>query len=917
MSSPTPETTLRALFEELSEIAPEQRRARFESLRLPEEMRTSLEAMLTFDELTELAPESCDARIEALKLPEEVSLRVRTMLAAHHRWRSPFGKEVAGFFERVPTGEGDLLGQSLVGTCIGSFRLTGFVGQGGSSVVLRAERDVGTGTQVVALKLLRTGLYSADAQRRFRREQAILAQLTHPNIARLIEGGVSSSGIPYIAMELVDGVPITTAADSRGLNLEQRLVWFSTLCRTIEAAHASLIVHRDLKPSNVFVTRAGDLKVLDFGIAKLVDSNEVQATRTQSIVLTPEYAAPEQYGTAPVTTAVDVYALGIVLGELLTGKRLAGRLRASSEIAAAKNTDPPLPRGLPQRNVLARRLRNDLDAILANAIAEEPSMRYRSAGAFADDIDRHLAGLPVRAHPPSRWYRARKFAVRHRNIMLATTLLTCGILVSLALAIWQRSEARNAAQAAQAQAARARDEAMRATSEEGRATAATAFLISLFQESDPSINHGARLTANEILERGAYKVKHDFAMQPELRARLLVVIGEVYSAIGDLRGAEPLLEQAVTELNALQTSDAFELGHVLRVLARAAHLRGDFAKAIKLLDEAQSRLESSISPRAPDELILVIGGRAGTRLDAGDGDGARREFAEVIDYAHRIERPDSPAMARVHNDYGRLLGFYQADKKGARDEYEQALAIYRRESGDDSVDSMTTISNLGFMLTEMGELDTARGILEKVASKQLVILGENNGAYADTQTNLGFLEFKQNRFDQAMDHYEIAERIFSSVLGDPNYGVAYCAASKGDVESARGNYALAEGQYDRALDLYRATTAADHPELMEAFNGRSRALLLLGKYEQARADAESALTIGRAKLAPDHPWTVGSLLNLGLALRSLGDTTGARMALDEARERGPRAYIYDHKALADLEKAVSDAYATPERRASH
>ena len=916
MSSPTPELALRALFEELSEIAPEQRRARFESLGLPEEIRTSLEAMLTFDELTELAPESCDARIEALKLPEEVSLRVRTMLASHHRWRSPFGKEIAEFLERVHTDESDLLGHSLVGTCIGSFRLTGLIGQGGSSVVLRAERDVGSGAQVVALKLLRTGLYSADAQRRFRREQAILAQLTHPNIARLIEGGVSSSGIPSIAMELVDGVPITVAADSRGLNVEQRLAWFSTLCRTIEAAHASLIVHRDLKPSNLFITQAGDLKVLDFGIAKLVDSDEELATRTQAITLTPEYAAPEQFGTAPLTTAVDVYALGVVLGELLTGKRLTGRLRASSAIATANDADPPLPRGLPQRKVLARQLRSDLDAILANALADEPSMRYRSAGSFADDIDRHLAGLPVRAHPPSRWYHARKFVIRHRGIISATTLLTCGILVSLALAIWQRSEARSAAQSAQAQAARARDEATRATSEEGRATAATEFLISLFHEADPSVNHGARLTTSQILERGAFKAKHDFAMQPELRARLLGVIGEVYSVIGDFKRAEPLLEQAVTELNAVQASDGFELGHALRVLARVAHLRADFAKAIKLLDEAQSRLESSSSPRAPDELILVMGGRGGTRLDAGDGNGARREFAEVIDYAQRIGRADSTAMARVHNDYGRLLGFYQADKKGGRAEYEQALAIYQRESGDDSVESMATTSNLGFALTEMGELDAARAVLEKVASKQLDILGENSDAYADTQTNLGFLAFKENRFDQAMGHYAAAERIYSSVLGDPNYGVAYCAASKGDVESARGNYALAQGQYDRALDLYRATMAADHPQLMEAFNGRSRVLLLLGKYEQARADAESALTIGRAKLAPDHPWTVRSLLNLGLALRSLGDTAGAHKALDEARERGPRAFVYDHKALADLRKAV-DAYATPERKASH
>jgi len=618
-----------------------------------------------------------------------------------------------------------------------------------------------------------------------------------------------------------------------------------------------------------------------------------------------------------VTTAVDVYALGIVLGELLTGKRLAGRLRASSEIAAANDIDPPLPRGLPQRKVLARRLRNDLDAILANAVAEEPSMRYRSAGSFADDIDRHLAGLPVRAHPPSRWYRARKFAVRHRNIILATTLLTCGILVSLALAIWQRGEARSAAQSAQAQAARARDEATRATLEEGRATAATEFLISLFREYDPSVNHGAHLTASQILERGASKVKRDFAMHPELRARLLVVIGEVYSALGNYRGAEPLLEQAVTELNALQAADAFELGRALRVLARVAHLRGDNAKAIELLDQAQSRLESSSSPRAPDELILVIGGRASARLDAGDGNGARREFTEVIDYAHRIGRPDSAAMARVHSDYGRFLGFYQADKKGARAEYEQALAIYQRESGDDSLDSIAIMSNLGFTLTDMGELDAARAILEKVASKQRDILGENTAAYANTETNLAFLAFKENRFDQAIGHYAAAEKSYSSVLGDPNYGVAYCAVGEGDVESARGNYVLAQKQYDRALDLYRPTMAADHPELMEAFNGRSRVLLLLGKYEQARADAETALTIGRAKLAPDHPWTVRSLLNLGLALRALVDTTGAYKALDEARERGPRAYIYDHKALADLRKAVADAYAAPERRASH
>ena len=223
--------------------------------------------------------------------------------------------------------------------------------------------------------------------------------MTHPNIASLIEGGVSSAGIPYIAMEMVDGLPITEAASARALNVEQRLAWFHTLCRTIEAAHNALIVHRDLKPSNLMITRDGDLKVLDFGIAKLIGDDEY-ATRTQSVSLTPEYAAPEQFGCAPQTTAVDVYALGIVLGELLTGKRLSGETRAAPRLQRIRV--PMLRCRTTCRTNCARRLRGDLDDWPAPSPTNRHALPQRRR--IRDDIERYLARKPVRAHPPSRLY---------------------------------------------------------------------------------------------------------------------------------------------------------------------------------------------------------------------------------------------------------------------------------------------------------------------------------------------------------------------------------------------------------------------------------------------------------------------------------------------------------------------------------
>lgn len=353
-----------------------------------------------FESLLELGPADRERRLRDWSLPDTLTARLQAMLAAESvpqvLLETPVACVVSQWCDdRSPT-------NLLISSRIGPFHLQSLIGEGGSSVVFRAERALGRGDQVVALKLLRNGLYSADAQRRFAREQAILAQLNHPNIARLIEGGLSDSGVPYLAMDYVDGEPITHYADAHALSLRQRIELMLSLSRAIEAAHAALVVHRDLKPSNVHVDQSGAIKVLDFGIAKLIDGADSSTTRTQAIMLTPEYAAPEQFQPGPITTAADVYSLGVLMGELLTGVLLGRNDTHNASTAVVGNRDRPMPRGLPGRKLLARQLRGDIDSIVATALAEDPARRYRSAGALADDIERYLAGQPVGAHSPSR-----------------------------------------------------------------------------------------------------------------------------------------------------------------------------------------------------------------------------------------------------------------------------------------------------------------------------------------------------------------------------------------------------------------------------------------------------------------------------------------------------------------------------------
>ncbi len=410
---------------------------------------------------------------------------------------------------------------------IGAWQVGGVLGEGGMGVVYRASRADGLFDRAVALKRLRPGLGSHLAGR-FDAERRTLARLEHDGIARLYDGGVDAEGVPFLVMELVDGEPLTTYADRAGLDVAARVRLFVEVCRAVAYAHRHLVVHRDLKPSNVLVTPDGRPKLLDFGIAKLLDADGTDALLSVAAVMTPAYAAPEQILGQPLTTATDVYALGVVLHELLAGQRpySLGTLTAAQAERAVCETVPPLPSATapPER---ARALRGDLDTIVAKALDKVPERRYRDAADLADDLGRHLAGLPVEARPASAGYRAGRFARRHRaGVGLSAAF--GALLVALTVLYGVRLTA-------------ARDRAERASiearAEADRATAVSDFLEQILRAPNArwyvdATAKGPDTPIRAVLDEAAARVDRDFADRPDLLADLHHLLGDTYSALG-------------------------------------------------------------------------------------------------------------------------------------------------------------------------------------------------------------------------------------------------------------------------------------------------------------------------------------------------------------------------------------------------
>ena len=643
----------------------------------------------------------------------------------------------------------ELLGQRFAG-----FRLERLIGQGGMATVFLGVREGADFEQRAAVKLLRRGLYSELEQQLFRRERRVLASLTHPDIARLIDGGVTPAGIPFLVIEYVDGTPITEHARTHALDERARLALLVAVARAVAAAHRELVVHRDLKPANILVDREGRPRLLDFGVAKLLGDDDDASARTGSAVLTPAYAAPEQLTGGAVSTATDVYSLGVVAHELLLGAR-------------------------PVRGDARTPLRSDLDTVLRKALAEEPAHRYADAAAFADDLERYLESRPVLAHPPSGWYRARKFVRRHRGGVLATALLAAGLVASLALALWQAREAREQARVAQAQAARAQE--------------AQDFVEGLFAPVAQGDAAAQAPTVLELVERGAERIEAEYPDQPEVRADLLALFARLLNALGSSARARPLAEAAVAaNLAAYGAKDARSLDAGLvhaQVLRRLGELD---AALVELKRWPREQFVGLDAARIVDTISLV-------RMDQGmDGDEAIALKRESLAARERDPAHTDDDLATGYNNLGAAYQ-YAGRFAAALEWYGRSLAINRR-TRPGSRATAVSLMNVGMTHGYAGELRAAEPLLRESLATLAAVPLEKHPLVVAALNQLCWVQAELEEFAAAQATCDRAVALAVEVLGPTHATTIYAWTRRANAAYAAGRFAEGDADLARASE---------------------------------------------------------------------------------------------------------------------
>jgi serine/threonine-protein kinase len=718
------------------------------------------------------------------------------------------------------------------GDVIGPFTIDRLLGEGGSSAVYRAHRDLDRVRQVVALKVLRRSLHAPDARQQFDRERRALAQLHHPNIAQFIDGGVDGSGYAFLALEYVDGEPITEHARRLALGFRERIRLVVEVAGAVAAAHRSLIVHRDLKPSNVLVTRDGHVKLLDFGIAKILA--DVDDTQTEFNAFTPAYAAPEQRQGGVVTTATDVYALGVVLGELITGRRLneASDRAPSSEVA----TDA-LPGMLPADVLTTRRLlRGDLDNILRKALSREPERRYAGAAAFADDLERLLSGQPVEAHPPSGWYRTRKFVHRHRTAVAVGSALSVGMLVALGVATWQAGIARQQALVAAVESERARAEA-------GRANELVRFLTGIFGGMQRVQTSGAPPPSlSDTVLRAAERSARELDANPAAAVEVLVAASTIQRDLNDMARATTLADQALELANAALAIERDER-------AIAVHNRA-------LIDLVQGRREATI---AAVEAHLAAMDAAGLARSRGR---MRLELllAEPLSALGRLDTADA-LLAKVDADI--------------------------REIGADEETRLQTLRRRGQVLTARLDHVGAEAVyreLWQLAQGPVCAEGDCRPQaamrYSETLAQLG-------RYDEARRLAMEGATMIRRAYPAPNRRFAQAINPIGIAYTREGLQRPAVLVFGEALATLEADLPADHPNVTALRYSLARATLDAGDavaaiplLERVLADETAQFGGPHRKLAVTH-WTLGEAYLGAGRVDAAGGSANAAIAMYE------------------------------------
>jgi serine/threonine-protein kinase len=814
---------------------------------------------------------------------------------------------------------------SMVGTRIGAYRLGALVGRGGMAEVYRAQRVDEQYRQEVAVKLIRAGYAADELARRFLLEREVLARLQHPNIATLLDGGVTEDGRPYLVMQYVDGVPVTEYADARRLPVRRRLELVRTVCDAVQFAHANLVVHRDLKPTNILVTASGHMRLLDFGIAKLLDPERIGMTAPATedlFLLTPDHAAPEQILGNRITTATDVFALGVLLYELLIGVRpfqaasppelrravcesepIPPSEALTSGATGAQPGDRPDPAAVAnlrgtRPEPLARQLRGDLDQIVLMALRKEPERRYASAGQLSEDLGRFLAGRPVIAHRDSLGYRARRFARRNRVAVVLASAVAASLLAGLMGTTWQ--------------ARRAHAEAVQAAADRDRAERVSALLVDMFRLSDPGTVRGQSVTAREILDRGVAGIMRDFRDQPELQAGLLVEVGRIYENLGLFDEAGSHLARALELRRAIHDEGDPRVAETLAHLARARTEQGRGDEALALAGTAVDHLRRRRGRDPPPALAGALMALGGALREADSAAAAGRAYGEAVALLEAEKDPNDALLAEAffgwadaaHNAgefdqadsllqetverYGRLGPGPYPDLATAL--YDLAMIRMFRERTDEAASLLTralamqrqiygpvhpavahTLAGLMAALSREGRYEEAATTGWEAVAVSDSAWGPNHLHSAQARQELAFILMQRDEGEQAV---EVLQEAFAILDAQPESNPGLRVATGiwlGQAYASMGRFDRAEEQYAATLRSSDASLGPEHPYHAHLLTEMSRLDVSEGRLGRAEARARESLALTQKVLRPEHRFALWATVVLAQVHAARGD----------------------------------------------
>ncbi|MFO0840540.1 MAG: serine/threonine-protein kinase [Phycisphaerae bacterium] len=746
--------------------------------------------------------------------------------------------------------------RGLIGRQLGAYQIVRPIAFGGMGSVYLARRADDAYRNEVAIKLIRGSLLDGESYHRFCQERQTLADLNHPNIARLLDGGRSDDGLPYLVMEYVAGQPIDAYCNERQLDLPARLRLFRDVCAAVQYAHQNLVVHRDLKPSNILVNADGVVKLLDFGIAKVLNAGELHTARavtTMQGCLTPDYASPEQIRGQAITTSSDVYSLGVLLYELLTGRlpfeserkslhdlarticeieperpstvarRTPPRTRADAGVAAADPESAAATRdGRPEK--LWRRLAGDLDAILLMALRKEPQRRYASVEQLSDDVRRHLEGLPVRARQGTWRYHSVKFARRNWPAVTAAAVMTASLIGGIVVSVRSAAVASRERDAAQQARQLARQEAENARVEAKKAARITVFLQDMISAANPA-EEGPDVPVGRLLDEAAARVASEFADDAEVESAVRTAIGETYKGLGRYDDAERHLRGALELQYRIHGDEHADVAKSLNTLGVLLHAKGRYADAQDCLERA-----------------LAI---------------------------HRkLEGGDQSEVAQVLNNLAVVLRV-QGQETQAEPMLRDALQIRRRLLGDEHLETVQSLNNLANLLQSRGDFAAAEPLCREVLVVRRKLLGAEHPDVTQAINNLAVVLAMQGLFAEAEPLLRDSLALYRKRLGSDHPETAGCLFNLASLLRRADDPGGAEPLLRECLEIRTRRLPAG--DLRTAFARQELAICLvaLGRFAEAASEMVEVHAALEATLGTEHARTVGALRSLVSLLETL------------------------------------------------